>query len=263
MHRSTLLIAATATSSLINIAHADIYGADVFSAAFGSIDSADASWTSVGGTGVGMNGLAYNANDDIFYGVNAGTSMVYTIDPSTGQATSLGDRLNYNNVNGLAYDLNTDTLYATDNNTNDLMFVDLANGRSNRIATIGGGISEIEGLAFNANTSTLYGLSQVSSALVEIDTITGDTTVIASLESQVWRGLTYDGASNSLILSAVNIFESAGIYRFDLGSESLSFMGYANGAEAIQGLASTSVVPAPAALSLLALGGGLAARRRR
>lgn len=262
MKSASMMSAIALTSVLASSAMADVYGSDAYTSAFGSISTSDAAWNQIGASGLGMNGMAYNAIDDVFYGVSPSTDMVYTIDPRTGRANSLGDRLNYDNVNGLAYDPNSGTLYATDNNTNDLMFVDLNNGRSNRIATIGGGIREIEGLAYNANTDTLYGVSQVNSAIVEIDTRTGATSVVASLHSQVWRGLTYDGDTNSLILSSVNIFESAGIYSYDLDAGSLSFVGFTDGIESIQGLASTSV-PAPGALSLLAFSGAIASRRRR
>jgi DNA-binding beta-propeller fold protein YncE len=261
-HRTTTVVAILTVSALSTPSFGQLFGSDAFSTAIGTIDPNDATWSQIGPAGQVITGMAYDRNTDTFYGISPSGNRVYTIDEHTGAARGLPDMLAYDNANGLAFDPINNILYGTDNNTNDLFWVDLANGRSNTIARIGGGFSEIEGLAFDADNDVLYGLTQLQSAIVSIDVRTGEATHVASIESQVWRGLTWDGDTASLYLSAVNIFEDAAIFRYNIADDRLVFVGHSIGVEAVQGLAHRSI-PAPASVAVLGLGGAFASRRRR
>ncbi len=263
MKHSSLTIAAILTVSALSApSFGQLFGSDAFSTAIGTIDPNDGGWSQIGPAGQVINGMAYDRNTDTFFGISASGDRVYTINQHTGAATALGDMLAYDNANGLAFDPINNILYGTDNNTNELFWVDTNNGRSNFLARIGGGFSEIEGLAFDADNDVLYGLTQLQSAIVRIDVRTGEATHVASLQAEVWRGLTWDGDTGSLYLSAVNIFEDAAIFRYDIAADRVSFIGHSIGVEAVQGLAHRSI-PAPASVALLGLGGAFAQRRRR
>ncbi len=246
-------------------ANADLIGSDAFSTNIGTIDyGSSAQWDSFGATGAVINGLAYNPNANELYGVSAGNGAMFVINQSNGRASQVGENgaLGYSNVNGLAYDSNHDILYATDNNTDDLFSIDTRTGESTYLASIGNRFTEVEGLAYDSDNDVLYGLTAIQSAIISIDVSTGEAREIASLPDAVWRGLSWDAETGSLALSAVNIFNDASIYRYDIGRDSLGFIGNTSGVEAIQGLAFTNV-PAPAGGSLMLATGLIAGRRRR
>lgn len=260
-HRTLTATAILTVAALAAPSFGQLFGSDAFSTLIGTIDPVDASFAPLGPAGQVITGMAHDRNTNTFFGVSPSTNKVYTIDEHTGAATPLGDVLAYNNANGLAFDPINNILYGTDNNSNELFWVDTNNGRSNFIARIGGGFSEIEGLAFDADNDVLYGLTQLQSAIVRIDVRTGEATQVAALQAEVWRGLTWDSDTGSLYLSAVNIFEDAAIFRYDIVADRLSFIGHSIGVEAVQGLAHRSI-PAPASVAVLGLGGVIARRRR-
>lgn len=257
--------AAALTIALIaGSTQAQLFGVDAFSTGFGTIDSTNASWSLIGNSGAVLTGLAYQPSQNAFFGVSPSTDSLYRVNETTGQATLIGALGNgYDNVNALAFDPGRDLLFATDNNTNSFFTISTTSGQATTpIAFINNGFTEIEDLAFDPTSGRLYGITAVQNAIVEINTRTGDTQLVANLPGAVWRGMTWDTDRGSLVLSAVNIFNDAGIYRFDLGAGELTQMGNTIGIEAIQGLAYRSV-PAPTTLALLGLAGLAGTRRRR
>jgi hypothetical protein len=249
-----------ATTSL----SAQMIGSDAFSTAIGTIDTRDARWSTIGNAGPVINGMAYNPNDDVFYGISAGSSNVYTINADSGSATTIGrgGGIAYGNANGLAYDPLRDILFGSDNNTHSLFTINTTTGESAPIAGFNNRFTEIEGLAFDGDNDILYGLAPLERAIVRIDPRSADTQFVAPIPEGVWRGLTWNSDTGSLFLSAVNIFNDADIYEYDISGDSLNFIGNTRGIEAVQGLAYKSI-PAPSSAVVIGLAAFGAARRRR
>ena len=106
-------------------------------------------------------------------------------------------------------------------------------------------MTEIEGLGFDPNTNILYGLTAIQGSVVTIDVREGIAAAVGDpLPDEVWRGMTWDPVEGYLFLSAVNIFDDAGIYIFNPADGRLELRGHTTGIEAVQGLA---VSPEPSA----------------
>ena len=210
-----------------------------------------------------MNGLAYDATHEILYGISPHTDQLYTIDPVTAQVAPVGQPgdLGFGNANGLAYDPTAGVLYGTDNPTNSLFTIDPDTGLGSPVGTIGGGFSNVEGLGFDPRTGTLCGLADGTGGsevfyygqIVLIDVTTGVATALGDpLPSQrIWRGLTFDPQTEGLIACG-----GSGLCWIDLDDGAATYIG----GTYVQGLA---VIPEPATLALLAVGGLLLMRRRR
>ncbi|RNC82369.1 MAG: hypothetical protein ED559_11485 [Phycisphaera sp.] len=260
-YKSVVMVLSLAATSHVS---AQMIGSDAFSTAIGSIDTRDATWSTIGNAGPVINGMAYNPNDDVFYGISAGSSNVYTIDADTGRASVIGrgGGIAYGNANGLAYDPIRNILFGSDNNTHELFTINTTTGESARVAGFNNRFTEIEGLAFDSDNDTLYGLAPLQRAIVSIDPRTADTQFVASIPDGVWRGLTWNSDTGSLFLSAVNIFNDADIFEYSISNDSLSFVGNTRGIEAVQGLAYKSI-PAPASVAVLGFAALGSNRRKR
>lgn len=272
MHQPTRFFGAPVAGSLLIIALApsivsagQLLGSEIASKTLMDINRDNAQWRPIGTHDVcSLNGLTYDPNHDVLYGISPATDNIYRIDRKTAHATQIGapGALGFPNANGLAYDPNNNVLYATDNNTNSLLTVDVRTGVGTKLATIGGGFTEIEGLGYDGKTGTLYGLTQLQRRIVEIDVKTGLARAVSDeLPQLVWRGLDFDAERRVLFASAVKIFDDAPLYSFEPVSKTLTFIGQMRGAEAVQGLA---YVPEPSgALLGLAVMYLSATRRRR
>jgi hypothetical protein len=110
-------------------------------------------------------------------------------------------------------------------------------------------------LAFD-NTGVLYGVAQDRSALVTVSTLTGAAAIVAP----VTLASCFDIAARP---------EDGVMFAVDSGTNSLYTMDLATGVETLVGpydpanMVGLAFVPEPATMTLLALGAGVLARRRR
>lgn len=161
-------------------------------------------------------GLAYDADGDRLFGIDAGSDTIYEINKSNG-STTLVASLPSDNANGLAWNPNLGLIYASDNNDNILYSADPATGAVTAIGVMTGA-SEVEGLAYDPNTDTLYGLSALTGWIVTLDH-NGNGAATNRLElppATLWRGLAIDAAHNILYATTVN---QGTLYRVDLNSD--------------------------------------------
>jgi len=243
------------------------------------VSTTDASLTLVGNTGLSNpGGLEFRQSDGTLFALSvfmgAGTPTLYTINPGTAAATAVGPLGIGSTFEGsLAIDPNG-RAFGTNwgNDQNCLLFtVNLSTGGATLVGPIGNGNHDIDGLTWRSD-GQLVGLDRVTNALLTIDPTTAATTTLATLTPTVGSvgGFAYDGlnyyystacSSGSNSLYSVNINTGASTL---IGSFSPTISGSDTG---ISGLAATPgdepIIPEPATLSLLALGGLLALRRKR
>jgi len=261
------------------VAQGGLLGIDWNTGDLYQVSTTDASLSLVGNTGLTFPGsLEFRQSDgtlfafDVLMGSSAAT--LYTINPSTAAATAVG-QLGIGDTfeGGLAIDPNG-RAFGTNQGNNQacvLFTVNLSTGGATTIGMIGNGNHDINGLAWRSD-GQLVGLDNLTNALLTIDPTTAATTTIATLTPTVGKvgGFAYDGlnyyystacASGSNSLYSVNINTGASTL---IGSFSPTIDGTDIG---ISGLAATPgdepIIPEPATLSLLALGGLLALRRKR
>jgi hypothetical protein len=141
----------------------------------------------VGTTGVGgvFAGLAYDRGRARFYASRfnpQGPDELYTIQPSTGAATLVGNIAGAADITGLAFDPNTDTLYGIDQSTGSLHRISFVTGAASPVGAASN--PNIGALDFDPTTSTLYGLEDhptLGTRLVRLSTATGQMTVVGPL----------------------------------------------------------------------------------
>lgn len=121
-------------------------------------------------------GLAFDPNSDTLFGVYDAPTQLITIDPSTGDATTVGS-MGTIWFTGLAFDENTDTLFAVDGNARLFTIDPVTVGR-----TLIGGIGfGTRGIAFDADSDTLFGTGFDPTGnwmLITIDPSTGAGSVV-------------------------------------------------------------------------------------
>jgi Repeat of unknown function (DUF6923) len=106
-------------------------------------------------------------------------SNLYTVNPNTGAATSVGSIGKA--ITGLAYDDTSATLYGVtagvslDGTERQLLVINQTNGSSTVVGSLG--TNEIEDIAFNGN-GELYGWNESGDDLVRIDKATGAVTKV-------------------------------------------------------------------------------------
>jgi hypothetical protein len=206
-----------------------------------------------------MNGLAFDRVNNILYGISPSADRIYTIDPTNAEVTPIGDieALGFDNANGLAYDPNDRVLYATDLVTNTLFTVDTSTSVGTAIGPIGGGFRLVEGLAYDSTARILYGLADtLPGHVIVIDPATGDAVGLPNalpLDDDTWRGLTFDPVTDTLFASS-----DQKLYQVDPATGVGTLVGTLS--PPIQGLA---VIPEPATMGLLALGGLALLKRRK
>ena len=179
-----------------------LIGSDPNSDTLLTIDPIDAQSSDHGDLGtLLLNGLAFDSNSNILYGIDIALDRLVAIQASTGQLETIGSLgVNFPNVAGLAFDPTNQILYATSNGAAaNLYTVDTSTGAATEVGPLG---TNVPGLAFNPNTSTLYGVSGQTDALYTIDTATGAATQIGLLNVNTsFCGLAYDIVTDTLYLS--------------------------------------------------------------
>ncbi|GJQ62421.1 MAG: hypothetical protein SCALA702_14740 [Melioribacteraceae bacterium] len=142
-----------------------------------TIDPNTGAMTAVGGSGVGINGIAYDGTTNTLFGIGGG--MLYEIDMATGVATTVGATGSASLMIGLACS-GDGTLY-TYSLDDELFMVDKNTGAVTLIGAIGFDANYAQDMEFDLNTGTLY-LAAYNNAgggeLRTADINTGATTLI-------------------------------------------------------------------------------------
>lgn len=128
----------------------------------------------IGGTDAG---LAYNPNSNLIYTTSTGTDSLYSIDPTTGQATEVGST-GIVNPQGLAYDHVHDILYAASGATTRTLYqVDPLSAASTRIGNLSPGSGQ-NGLAYDFVNEVLYVNFSSRSELYTLNVNDATTTLV-------------------------------------------------------------------------------------
>ncbi len=261
-------------------AGADVLGIHVDTGDLYSISTADASLTLIGNTGVASLGSLEFAPDGTLYGFTVGVDpSLYTINPATAEATEIRPLNLGTDVfeGGLAFSPDG-TAFGTNGGTanSPLLFgLDLANGLDYVIGALDGGARhDIGGLAWRGGESgTLIGLDRVSGSLLLIDPGDASTSILRELNAGIQAGVIGGMAllsSGGPQEGTVGYFSTAAatgtnaLYWFDPVSGDHALIGefdpdVISGA----GIGGLAIVPEPASLVLLVLGGLTLLHRRR
>ena len=158
---------------------------------FGTLNIATGNFARIKDGPVRMEGLAFNRNTGLFYGINNDTNpaalakRLYTIDPATGNATLLGSVTGTgaaSPINGLGFDDTTNTLYGINQATGQLVTINTAT----RVATTIGPANPsliIGALEFRHADGLLYGIDDNAggSRLVRWSSPTAAATIVGPL----------------------------------------------------------------------------------
>jgi hypothetical protein len=151
---------------------------------FGTVSTSSGGFAKVSFGPARMQGLTYDWNNDVFYGVNndtfTGTQRLFSITPA-GVATLIAPLAGASGVvTGLGYNPATNSLYGIVQATGQLVFINRSTGVTTNIGAANAG-TQIGGLEFNPRNNTLYGIDDSNGGrLVSIAVGTGAITVIGA-----------------------------------------------------------------------------------
>lgn len=238
-----------------------------------SVSTSDAALTFLGHTGVSDLGSLEFAGDGFLYGITAGsTASLYRIDPADASATLVGPLGMFIFEGGLTI-APDGTAYGVSAGTTShpyLFTIDLGTGVPTLVGEIGTNLEvserhDIDGLGWRSD-GVLVGLDRYTNALVEINAGTAEITHIADVQPVI-------GMIGGMALGLDYGFFATGgpdshtpgsneLYSFDPFNGQATWIGSFEDTITGKGITALAVIPEPATLVLLGLGGlGLIRRR--
>lgn len=218
-----------------------------------SVDLATGIATTIG-TGLGsqftdVEGLGFDPNSGILYGIDDSGNELLTIDITTGVGTLVGALGRTITDPGFAISANGVGFVAEEGGTDELFSVDLSTGSATLLGAMG---FSIDGLAFIG--STLFGVSPDDDSLYTLNTSTGAATLVGTFGTTILEeesGLASDGT----FLYAV---DDAGNYLRIDPTTGAAIVQVAGSGEDLEGLAiQPQAAPVPEPSTILLLGTGL------
>jgi len=202
---------------------------------FGGALSLDGDTLAVGAPGLDFgdpfdeaNGTAFDPTSGTLYGVDAVRRELMTLDPSTGAATRVGNKLGFNAVEGLAFDPLSGTLYGTDIETDVLLVIDPVTAVATAVGPLGFGT--VLGLACDPGSGVLFATDHFTDQLLRVDPATGAATAIGPFGAAFnLGGLAFD--PNSGVLYGANY--QFGVYTLDPATGAATALGPAPGARGL------------------------------
>jgi len=132
-------------------------------------------------------GCANQARAGTLYGVTGAggsSSTLYTIDPTTGAATSVGAV--GTSLSGIAYDSQNSTLYGiAGSSSSNLVTINTTTGAATVVGSLGHSIAA-QGIAYDSATNTLDAYSKIPGSMMfpeglyTLNTTTGAATIVGS-----------------------------------------------------------------------------------
>jgi len=143
-----------------------------------TVDPTTGIMTLIGGSGTGINGLAYDDNTGTMYG--ASSYNLYTIDLSTGTQTLIGTWGSSNLMIDIAID-NAGICYGHDIATDSIYTINLNTAAITLVGLTGISANYLQGMAYDKNNEVLYlAAYTTSAALYTVDVTTGHATLVGN-----------------------------------------------------------------------------------
>ena len=232
----------------------ELYAATFPNTSITNIDVATGSQTLVGQHGQpGISAMAYDSTTDQLLGVSGNT--LFSIDRSTGLASTEVVFTSNPTLSGLAYDSDDHVLFAIDITTRELLQLSRL---TSTVSVIGGFGMPMAEITYDSSTGTLYGVDNISNSLYTIDQATAQPTLVGELlnGSVVLEGVisvAYDSENDKLYGSDIG---SIGIARdlveIDRSTGAVTMIGGRGfGVNALAFAPEASVVPEPSAAFLI------------
>ncbi len=221
----------------------------------GRIDTTGPTGTTIGSPGVTINSLAYDAASDTLYGTTGApsTSGLHVLNQTDGSITSTVD-VSLSWITALAWDNNLNTLWG--NGGGGINKIDPSNGDTSDFVSV---TPRIDGLAYG--NGTLWGLDETGPVFA-INTSNGNTTLLADLGlPSTGAGLAYDVDTDRLYVGTVNV--PTILLEVNPNDGTFTSLGTVTGGIGRTDALAPTVIPEPASLALLGLGGLMMLRRRR
>ena len=226
-----------------------------------TLDKTTGAVTTIGSTGLVIDGMTIDPNGVMYAADNAGERLV-TLDPMTGALDLVIGSTGFGILEGLAARPTDGALFAIDLPGDQLLSLNTGTGAATPIGGFGT-TDSIAGLSFSNDGLTLYAMGHTSGSLYTINQSTGAATFIGSSgQTSGPLALAVDRATDSLFMSDWTGGNSMNFFSIDSTSAAATFIGSSVGANQIEGM-SFAPIPEPSTGLLLALGLLGAAVRRR
>ena len=149
-----------------------------------------------------LEGLAYDAQNNVYYGSMLVDDTLLRIDAATGLTSTIGST-GFDGVAALAYDNDANVLYGIDDDTDQLLTINTTTGAATVVGPVGNNIGSIDttsirSLAYDSTQQRLIGVNNVLDFSVSIDAGTGTTTELRRIDFERVEGMAYDSASDTV-----------------------------------------------------------------